>query len=118
MVQAQVEWIIVAGPDFAVALADLDKSLGSIEAVVDPDRKRAEIAGLEQQVAALDLWDNPDNAQRVTSRLSVLQTEVDRVAGLRAQLGDIGALVELGQEEGDPASLAEAALRSRWCRRG
>ena len=40
--------------DFAVALADLDKALSSIEAVVDPDRKRAEIADLEQQVAAPD----------------------------------------------------------------
>jgi peptide chain release factor 2 len=99
----------VAGPDFAVALADLDKSLSSIEAVVDPARKRVEIAELEQQVAAPDLWDNQDNAQRVTSRLSALQAEVDRVAGLRAQLEDIGALVELGQEEEDPASLAEAA---------
>jgi peptide chain release factor 2 len=99
----------VAGPDFAVALADLDKSLSSIEAVVDPARIRVEIAELEQQVAAPDLWDNQDNAQRVTSRLSALQAEVDRVAGLRAQLEDIGALVELGQEEDDPASLAEAA---------
>ena len=99
----------MAGPDFAVALADLDRSLSSIEAVVDPDRKRAEIAELEQQVAAPDLWDNQDNAQRVTSRLSTLQAEVDRLVGLRAQLEDIGALVELGQEEGDPASLAEAA---------
>ena len=62
----------MAGPDFAVALADLDKALSSIEAVVDPDRKRAEIAQLEQQVAAPDLWDSPDNAQRVTTRLSAL----------------------------------------------
>jgi len=83
--------------------------LSSIEAVVDPDRKRTEIAVLEQQVSAPDLWDDQDNAQRVTSRLSALQAEVDRLVGLRAQLEDIGALVELGQEEGDPASLAEAA---------
>src|SRR4029453_7629092 len=105
----QVEWIIVAGPDFAVALADLDKALSSIEAVVDPDRKRAEIAELQQQVAAPDLWDDPDNAQRVTSRLSALQAEVDRVVGLRSQLDDLGVLVELGQEEGDQASLIESA---------
>ena len=99
----------MAGPDFAVALADLDNALSSIEAVVDPDRKRAEIAQLEQQVAAPDLWDKPDNAQRVTSRVSALQAEVDRVVGLRAQLDDLGVLVELGQEEGDQASLDEAA---------
>jgi peptide chain release factor 2 len=99
----------VAGPDFAVALADLDKALRSIEAVVDPDRKRAEIAALEEQVAVPNLWDDPDNAQRVTSRLSALQAEVDRVVGLRSQLDDLDVLVELGEEEGDQASLAEAA---------
>ena len=99
----------MAGSDFSVALADLDKALSSIEAVVDPDRKRAEITELEQQVAAPDLWDDPDNAQRVTSRLSALQTEVDRVVGLRAQLDDLGVLVQLGQEERDQASLAESA---------
>ena len=99
----------MAGPDFAVALADLDKALSSIEAVVDPDRRRTEIAELEQQVAAPDLWDKPDRAQRVTSRLSALLAEVDKVVGLRSQLEDLGILVELGQEEGDEASLAEAA---------
>ena len=98
----------MAGPDFPVALADLDKALSSIEAVIDPARTRTEIAELEQQVAAPDLWDNPDNAQRVTSRLSVLQAEVDRLVGLRSQLDDLGVLVELGQEEGDQASLTEA----------
>ena len=109
MADGQVEWIFVAGPDFAVALADLDKALSSIEAVVNPDRKRAEIAELEQQVAVPDLWDDPDNAQRVTSRLSALQAEVDRVVGLRSQLDDLDVLVELGQEEGDQASLVESA---------
>jgi peptide chain release factor 2 len=98
----------VAGPDFAAALADLDQALSSIEAVVDPEGKRSQIAELESAVAAPDLWDNPENAQRVTSRLSALQSEVDRVVGLRSRLDDLGALVELGQEEGDAPSLAEA----------
>ena len=98
----------MAGPDFATALNDLDQALRSIEAVVDPERKRAEIAELEQAVAAPDLWDNPDNAQQVTSRLSVLQSDVDRVVNLRARLDDLAVLVELGEEEGDAASLAES----------
>jgi peptide chain release factor 2 len=98
----------VAGPDFAAALHELDQALRSIEAVVDPARKRTEIAELEAAVAAPDLWDNPENAQRVTSRLSALQSEVDRVTGLRSRLDDLGALVELGQEEDDAPSLAEA----------
>jgi peptide chain release factor 2 len=98
----------VAGPDFAASLADLDKALGSIEAVLDPAGKRAEIGDLEQQVSAPDLWDDPDNAQRVTSRLSALQTEIDRVQNLRSRLDDLGVLVELAQDEADAGELAEA----------
>jgi peptide chain release factor 2 len=98
----------VAGTDFAASLADLDKALSSIEAVLDPAGKRAEIAELEQQVSAPDLWDNPDNAQRVTSRLSALQTEIDRVQNLRSRLDDLAVLVELAQDEADAAELAEA----------
>jgi peptide chain release factor 2 len=98
----------VAGPDFAASLADLDKALGSIEAVLDPAGKRAEIGDLEQQVSAPDLWDDPDNAQRVTSRLSALQTEIDRVQNLRSRLDDLAVLVELAQDEADAGELAEA----------
>jgi len=100
----------VAGPDFAASLADLDKALGSIEAVLDPAGKRAEIAQLEQQVSAPDLWDDPDNAQRVTSRLSALQGELDRVQNLRSRLDDVGVLVELAQDEADAGELAEAEI--------
>ncbi len=89
-------------------LAELDQALSSIEAVVDPERKRAEIAELEGQAAAPDLWNDPDRAQRVTSRLSTLQSDVDRVVGLRSRLDDLALLVQLGQEEEDSASLAES----------
>ena len=41
----------MAGPDFATALNDLNQALGSIEAVIDPEGKRAEVAELEQAVA-------------------------------------------------------------------
>ncbi len=91
-----------------MALNDLDKALTSIEAVVDPERTRAEIAELQEQVAAPNLWDDPDNAQRVTSRLSTLQADIDRVANLRSRLDDLAVMVELGQEEGDAASLIES----------
>jgi peptide chain release factor 2 len=98
----------VAGPDIATALSDLDQALRSIEAVIDPERLRAEIAELEQAVAAPDLWDNPDNAQKVTSRLSVLQSDVDRVVNLRSRLDDLAIMVELAQEETDAAAMADA----------
>ncbi len=98
----------MAAEDITAAIFDLGRSLTSIEAVVDPVAKRAQIADLEIQVAAPDLWDDQENAQRVTSRLSALQAEVDRLAALRRRLDDLEVLVELAQEEHDPETLAEA----------
>ena len=98
----------MAGSDFHAELAELGKVLTSIEAVVDPATKAEEIVELERQVTAPNLWDDPENAQRVTSRLSTLQGELDRVRGLRSRLDDLAILVELAQDEGDAAALAEA----------
>ena len=96
------------GSDFAAALASLDKVLTSIESVIDPDKLRAEVAQLQIEVAAPDLWDDPDNAQRVTSRLSGLQSDVDRLTNLRQRLDDVSVLVELGQEESDDRAGGDA----------
>jgi peptide chain release factor 2 len=68
------------GPDFVVRLADLDKALSSIEAVVGPTEKRAEIAELELQASAPDCGTTRQRPE-VTSRLSALQAEVDRLVG-------------------------------------
>lgn len=94
--------------DIQAELTALNRSLSSIEAVLDPDRKRAEIADLEIQVSAPDLWDDQANAQRVTSRLSSLQAELDKVTALRERLDDLEVLVQLGQEENDAATMTEA----------
>ncbi|MDQ7992545.1 MAG: peptide chain release factor 2, partial [Propionicimonas sp.] len=63
---------------------------------------------LSEQVSAPDLWDDQENAQRVTSKLSRLQSEVDRLTKLRGRIDDLGVLVELAEEENDPGTLAEA----------
>jgi peptide chain release factor 2 len=100
--------LLVTAADLQADLAVLDRTLTTIEAVIDPAAKRGLIADLQQQVAAPDLWDDQENAQRVTSQLSRLQAEVDRVVGLRGRLDDLGVLIELAIEEDDPGTLAEA----------
>jgi peptide chain release factor 2 len=98
----------VAGPDVAERIKQLDATLTSIERVLDLDTMRGEVAELEQEVAAPDLWDDQANAQRVTGRLSVLQSEIDRVTGLRSRLDDVQVLLDLAHEEGDATVLGEA----------
>src|SRR4028118_936372 len=82
----------------------------TIEQVLDLDRMRTEIDELQEQVSSPDLWDDQANAQRVTGRLSVLQADLERVGELRGRLEDLEALRQLGEEEGDADSLAEAEV--------
>src|SRR3546814_9347302 len=80
----------------------------TIEQVLDLDSMREEIADLGEQVAAPDLWDNQDNAQRVTGRLSMLNGELDRFTNLAERIDDLEVLVEMGQEESDANPMEEA----------
>ncbi|MGH3366092.1 MAG: peptide chain release factor 2 [Nocardioidaceae bacterium] len=98
----------MAGPDFDSQIKQLAATMGTIEQVLDLDGMRREIADLQEQVAAPDLWDDQANAQLVTGRLSVLQHELERATSLRSRLDDLGVLVELATEEGDADARAEA----------
>ena len=98
----------MAGPDYDTEIKQLRATMSTIGQVLDLDGMRREIADLGEQVAAPDLWDDQDNATRVTGRLSGLQGEVDRFGELEARIEDLGALVELGVELDDADSLAEA----------
>ena len=95
-------------PDVAAELKDLSGTLESIEAVTDLAALRAEIADLSDQAGRPDLWNDPEAAQKVTSRLSHAQGELRRVEELRRRLDDLPVLYELAEEEGDEGSLADA----------
>ncbi|WP_446721183.1 peptide chain release factor 2 [Luteococcus sp. H138] len=94
--------------DLSDIITTLETSLKSIEAVLDPEAKKREIEDLEQQVAAPDLWDDQANAQKVTSRLSALQSDVERVEQLRERLDDVQLMLEMAAEESDADAAAEA----------
>ncbi|MGW0230165.1 peptide chain release factor 2 [Actinopolymorpha singaporensis] len=98
----------MAGPDFEAEIKALDSTLRSIEAVLDLDQLRREIAELSEQASAPNLWDDQTNAQRVTSRLAARQADLDRVTSQRQRLDDLAVLVELADAENDAATRAEA----------
>ena len=99
-------WLDVAA-DFSVVLDELNTTLKSIEAVLRIDDMRSEIADLEQQAAAPDLWNDVEAAQAVTSKLSYLQGDLRRVEELRSRLDDVALMHEMAAEEGDDATTAE-----------
>ncbi|WP_052867123.1 peptide chain release factor 2 [Streptomyces niger] len=94
--------------DVSEELKSLASTMASIEAVLDLDKMRADIAVLEEQAAAPDLWDDVENAQKVTSRLSYLQGQLRKAEELRGRVDDLEVLFELAADEGDADTRAEA----------
>ena len=90
--------------DHSEALTALDTTLRNIEAVLDLDRMRKEKVDLEAAASVPDLWDDPAKAQQVTSRLSYVQGEINRVEKMRSRLDDARVLLELADAEGEAAS--------------
>ncbi len=82
--------------------------MGSIEAVLDLPALREQVAELEEEASAPNLWDDQEKAQQVTSRLSFVQGEIRRAEALRGRLDDVPLLFELAEDEGDEKALVEA----------
>jgi peptide chain release factor 2 len=98
----------VAGIDPEDRLKELDSTLTGIEQVLDLDGMRRDIAELREQSADPALWSDQERAQKVTRRLSYLESELGRVEGLRQRLADAATLYELADEMDDADTRKEA----------
>lgn len=98
----------MASIDFSEEIPRLRSTLSSIEQVTDVDALDKKIADLEKQASAQDLWDDVDNAQKVSAALSHAQSERRRISELASRIEDLEVMVELAAEEDDPDTLAEA----------
>jgi peptide chain release factor 2 len=106
--RVRVPFTDVAAIDPAEEINELTGTLRGIQDVLDLDALHKQVAELEAQAAAPDLWNDPEQAQKVTSKLSHIQGEINRVEGLARRLDDLPVLFELAAEEGDEDALAEA----------
>ena len=99
----------MATRDFDQEIKTLSATLVSIEKVVDLPKLRSELQELEAAAGVPNLWDNPEEAQKVTSKLSRVQSEINRISGLRQRLDDLPVLLELGNNENDVSAIEEAS---------
>jgi peptide chain release factor 2 len=93
--------------DVPAELKELSATLASIEAVLDIPKLRAQVADLEAQASDPELWNDPDKAQKLTSKLSHTQGQVRRVAELRSRIDDAAVLWEMAEAEDDGDSRTE-----------
>ena len=96
--------------DFSEQIAALRATFEDIRAVIGQDRLVAEIAQLSEQASAPDLWDDTENAQKVTSALSHRQSELEKLETTEQRLDDLEVLVEMANDGDDQESADEAQV--------
>jgi len=69
--------------------------------IFDQAGKSTEIEKLEKQASSPDFWNNPENAQTVTRKISLLKDEIDRFSRINVKLRDLEAAVELIEEDSE-----------------
>ena len=94
--------------DFSEELKHLRATMDSVREVTGLDALAAQITELEARASVPNLWDDPEAAQQITSALSRANAERDRVLSMDSRIEDLEVLVEMGTEEGDADTLAEA----------
>jgi peptide chain release factor 2 len=73
----------------------------------DLDAKERELAGLREQAAVPNLWDDPDRARKVMRRMAAVEGDLAVVGKLSEQLSDLETLNQLALEEADDSVSVE-----------
>ena len=97
----------MAERDINSEVTQLSSTLASIEAVIDIDKLTKELSVLEDQAGQPDLWNDPENAQKVTSALSRVQATINKVSSLRSRIQDLPIMLELAEAEDNPNAKSE-----------
>jgi peptide chain release factor 2 len=96
--------------EYDLEIAAIGATLLSIEKVLDLPKLEAEAIELEAAAGVPNLWDDPEAAQKITSRLSRVQSEIAKLSGLRQRVEDLPILFELAAGEPDGVADAEKEL--------
>ena len=82
-------------------LQNLKPQVDELYAALGIDKKLEEIKGLEAQAAEPDFWNDADNSQAVTRKMSQLKAVVNSFERLKGHYEDLSTLVEMAIEEDD-----------------
>jgi peptide chain release factor 2 len=94
----------MAAREYQVEIDKIDITLKSIEQVLNLPKLKECAADLEQQASAPNLWDDPQAAQVITSKLSRAQSTLNKINGIRSRLDDLPVMVDLANNESDKAA--------------
>ena len=95
--------------DFSQAIGEARAKYESISKALDVDRLTAQAKDLEVQAAEPGLWDDPENAQKVTSKLSAVQSQLKRLSSASQRIETSKRSWNWGRKKTTP---------TRWRKRG
>jgi len=96
----------MAAREYHLEIEAVDATLVSIEKVLDLPKLRRQAEELEAEAGIPNLWDDPEAAQKITSRLSRVQSVIAKLSGLRQRVADLSILFELAASE--PGGIQDA----------
>jgi peptide chain release factor 2 len=99
----------MAAREYLEEVDALRVTLSAIEQVLNLPKLREDFAKLEAEASVPNLWDDPEKAQVVTSKLSRIQATLNRATNIRRRLEDVPLLLELANDEKDQGALSDAA---------
>ena len=91
-------------------LRDLASRFSQVSFVLNPTHLRGEVEFLEQQASDQGLWDDQENAQKVTSELSNKRQLLTQLVQIEGLLEDTLVLLTLASQEDDSAAAAEVEV--------
>ncbi len=99
--------MIVELDQYKYELGQREQALKDLGASLDLDNKKKRIAELDRMMEEPDFWTDPEKANQYSTEDRRLKDDVKSYEDLRQSYDDIGALIEMAEEEEDQDSAAE-----------
>ena len=93
--------------EYKMSLGGFEEQLQECRKALNPESLTEEVQALEDQMAAPDFWNDVDNANKLTQRSRQLQNKLERYNKLKSRFDDLGALIEMAEEEQDDSLVDE-----------
>ena len=93
--------------EYKMSLGGFEEQLAECRKALNPESLKEEVQALEDQMAAPDFWNDVDNANKLTQRSRQLQNKLERYNKLKSRFDDLGALIEMAEEEQDDSLVDE-----------
>ena len=99
--------MIIELDQYKYELGQKEQALRDLGASLDLDNKKKRIAELDRMMEEPDFWTDPEKANQYSTEDRRLKDEVKSYEELAQSYDDIGALIEMAEEEEDQDSVAE-----------